>query len=133
MEKRKAKITGIISEYNPFHEGHRYQIRKAGEITGADAVVVVMNGDFVQRGECAVVDKYVRTKMALLGGADYVFELPVRYGISSASDFAYGGILALESLGCVDVVCFGCEAPEDIDIMADIFGGAKGKKKELCR
>lgn len=121
MEKRKAKITGIISEYNPFHEGHRYQIRKAGEITGADAVVVVMNGDFVQRGECAVVDKYVRTKMALLGGADYVFELPVRYGISSASDFAYGGILALESLGCVDAVCFGCEAPEDIDIMADIF------------
>lgn len=63
----------------------------------------------------------MRTKNALLGGADYVFELPVRYGISSASDFAYGGILALESLGCVDAVCFGCEAPEDIDIMADIF------------
>lgn len=121
MEKRQVKVTGIISEYNPFHEGHRYQIRKAREITGADAVVVVMNGDFVQRGECAVTDKYVRTKMALLGGADYVFELPVRYGISSAADFAYGGILALESLGCVEAVCFGCEAPEDIDTMADIF------------
>lgn len=121
MEKRQVKATGIISEYNPFHEGHRYQIRKAREKTGADVVVVVMNGDFVQRGECAVTDKYVRTKMALLGGADYVFELPVRYGISSAADFAYGGILALDSLGCVDAVCFGCEAPEDIDTMADIF------------
>ncbi len=121
MEKRQVKATGIISEYNPFHEGHRYQIRKAREKTGADVVVVVMNGDFVQRGECAVTDKYVRTKMALLGGADYVFELPVRYGISSAADFAYGGILALDSLGCVDAVCFGCEAPEDIDTIADIF------------
>ena len=98
MEKRKAKITGIISEYNPFHEGHRYQIRKAGEITGADAVVVVMNGDFVQRGECAVVDKYVRTKMALLGGADYVFELPVRYGILLMAEYSHWRALVVWTL-----------------------------------
>ena len=83
MEKRQVKATGIISEYNPFHEGHRYQIRKAREKTGADVVVVVMNGDFVQRGECAVTDKYVRTKMALLGGADYVFEIRLYKGYTA--------------------------------------------------
>lgn len=102
-------VTGIICEYNPFHEGHKYHIQKARELTGASAVVAVMNGDFVQRGAPAVTDKYTRTRMALSEGADMVFELPVRYGISSAEDFAYGGILALESLGFVDSYCFGCE------------------------
>nr|MBP3598955.1 nucleotidyltransferase family protein [Eubacterium sp.] len=105
-------VTGIICEYNPFHKGHQYHIQKAREVTGADTIVAVMNGDFVQRGEPAIVDKYTRTKMALEGGADLVFELPVRYGVSSAEDFAYGGILALESLGFVDQYCFGSEAVE---------------------
>lgn len=100
---------GIICEYNPFHEGHKYQIRKIREKTGAETVVAVMNGDFVQRGEPAIVDKYTRARMALQEGADLVFELPVRYGISSAQDFAYGGILALESLSFVDYYCFGSE------------------------
>ncbi len=103
-------VTGIICEYNPFHKGHEYHIRQARKQTGADTIVAVMNGDFVQRGEPAIVDKYVRAKMALAGGADLVFELPVRYGISSAEDFAYGGILALESLGFVDDYCFGSES-----------------------
>ncbi len=102
-------VTGIICEYNPFHKGHQYHIQKAREFTGADTIVAIMNGDFVQRGEPAIVDKYVRTQMALEGGADLVFELPVRYGISSAEDFAYGGILALESLSIVDHYCFGSE------------------------
>ncbi len=102
-------VVGIICEYNPFHEGHRYHIQKAKELTGADTVAVVMNGDFVQRGEPAVVDKYARARMALEGGADLVFELPLRYGLSSAEDFAYGGILALESLSFVDYYCFGVE------------------------
>ncbi len=101
--------TGIICEYNPFHKGHQYHIQKARELTGADTIVAVMNGDFVQRGEPAMVDKYTRTQMALEGGADLVLELPVRYGISSAEDFAYGGILALESLSFVDQYCFGSE------------------------
>lgn len=105
-------VTGIICEYNPFHEGHRYHIQKAREWTGADTVVAVMNGDFVQRGEPAIVDKYTRTRMALAGGADFVFELPVRYGISSAEDFAYGAVLALESLSFVDSYCFGSEKIE---------------------
>lgn len=119
------KTVGIISEYNPFHKGHAYHISQAKERTGADYIVVVMNGDFVQRGEPAIIDKYARTEQALAGGADLVFELPVRFGISSAGDFAFGGILALESLGFIDSVCFGSEvgdlAPlmEVADILAD--------------
>lgn len=102
-------VAGVICEYNPFHEGHKYQIQKIRELTGAETVVAVMNGDFVQRGEPAIVDKYTRARMALQEGVDLVFELPVRYGISSARDFAYGGILALESLSFVDYYCFGSE------------------------
>lgn len=103
-------VAGIISEYNPFHEGHKYHIQRVREMTGADTVAVIMSGDFVQRGGPAVVDKYIRTEMALLGGADLVFELPVRYAVSGAQDFAWGGITALESLSFVDYYCFGCES-----------------------
>ena len=103
------KIAGIIAEYNPFHEGHAYQIQKAKEQCGAEFAVVVMNGDFVQRGEPAIFDKYTRTKEALLGGADLIFELPVRFGLSSAGDFAMGGVLALNALPFVTHLCFGTE------------------------
>ena len=102
-------VVGIIAEYNPFHEGHAYQIQKAKEQCGAEFAVVVMNGDFVQRGEPAILDKYTRTKEALLGGADLIFELPVRFGLSSAGDFAMGGILALNALPFVTHLCFGTE------------------------
>ncbi|MBR6230221.1 MAG: nucleotidyltransferase family protein [Eubacterium sp.] len=102
-------VVGIIAEYNPFHSGHAYHIRQAKELAGADYAVVILSGDFVQRGEPAIFDKYSRTKDALAGGADLVFELPVRFSLSSAGDFAYGGILALESLGFVTHVCFGSE------------------------
>ena len=114
---------GIISEYNPFHKGHAYHIQQAKKVTGADYAVVVMNGDFMQRGEPAVFDKYTRTALALEGGADIIFELPVRFGISSAGDFAYGGILALQSLGFVDSICFGSEAGDlaTIQQAADIL------------
>lgn len=105
------KAVGIIAEYNPFHDGHAYQIRQAKKLTGADFAVVIMNGDFVQRGEPAVFDKYTRTRQALQGGADLVFELPLRFGISSAGDFALGGVLALEALG-VSHICFGSECGE---------------------
>lgn len=102
-------VVGIIAEYNPFHKGHAYQIQKAKEQCGADFAVVVMNGDFVQRGEPAIFDKYTRTKEALLGGADLIFELPVRFGLSSAGDFAMGGVLALNALPFVTHLCFGTE------------------------
>ena len=102
-------VVGIIAEYNPFHEGHAYQIQKAKEQCGAEFAVVVMNGDFVQRGEPAIFDKYTRTKEALLGGADLIFELPVRFGLSSAGDFAMSGVLALTALPFVTHLCFGTE------------------------
>lgn len=101
--------TGIIAEYNPFHNGHAYQIRKAKELAGADYCVVVMSGDFVQRGAPAIYDKYTRARMALLGGADLVVEMPPIFAVSSAEDFAACGVAILDRLGVVDTVCFGSE------------------------
>lgn len=103
------KTVGIITELNPFHSGHAHLIREAGRLSGADFVITVMSGDFVQRGEPAIFDKYKRTKMALAGGADMVFELPVRFCLSSAGDFALGAVLALSSLGFVNELYFGSE------------------------
>lgn len=101
--------TGIIAEYNPFHNGHLHQINTIRKETGADNIVVIMSGDFVQRGTPAFTDKYLRTAMALEGGADFVFELPVIYSSASAGLFALGGIALLDSLGFVNNVCFGSE------------------------
>ena len=105
-----AKIVGIVAEYNPFHNGHLYHIEKAKEQTGADYVIVVMSGNFVQRGEPAIIDKYARTKAALHAGADLVIELPVIYATASAEHFALGAISLLNSLNLVDYVCFGSES-----------------------
>ncbi|MDD3277889.1 MAG: nucleotidyltransferase family protein [Lachnospiraceae bacterium] len=104
------KITGIIAEYNPFHLGHAYQIAEARRITGADYIVVVMSGDYVQRGAPAILDKRTRTEMALNNGADLVLELPLRYAVSGAADFAWGAVNILHQLGCVDCLCFGSES-----------------------
>lgn len=106
------KVTGIIAEYNPFHNGHAWQITEARRRTGCDYIVVVMSGDFVQRGAPAITDKFTRTKMALSGGADLVLELPVHYSCSSAEYFARGAVTLLSRLGCVDTLCFGCETEE---------------------
>ena len=114
-------VVGIIAEYNPFHEGHAYQIQKAKEQCGAEFAVVVMNGDFVQRGDPAIFDKYTRTKEALLGGADLIFELPVRFGLSSAGDFAMGGVLALNALPFVTHLCFGTETGDLTPLLQAAF------------
>lgn len=103
------KTVGIIAEYNPFHKGHLYQLEQAKLRTGADRVVVVMSGNFVQRGLPAILNKYERTKMALHHGADIVIELPVSYATASAEAFAYAGISILDRLQFVDYVCFGSE------------------------
>ncbi len=103
------KTAGIIAEYNPFHNGHHYQIQELRRLTGADYVVVAMSGDFVQRGEPAIFDKYTRTRMALCGGADLVVELPVLFATSSAEDFSSCGVALLAKLG-VDLLCFGSES-----------------------
>lgn len=100
---------GIIAEYNPFHKGHAYQIAEIKRQTGVQNIVVVMSGDFVQRGMPAWTDKYLRTQMALSQGVDFVFELPVVYATASAESFALGGVSLLSSLGFVDGICFGSE------------------------
>ena len=104
------KIIGIIAEYNPFHNGHAYLVRKAREISGADAVVAVMSGDFVQRGMPAVFDKYTRTAMALAGGCDLVLELPTAAAASSAQRFAEGSVAVLNEIGVADELWFGSES-----------------------
>ncbi len=103
------KTVGIIAEYNPFHNGHAYQIRMAKELTGAAFCVVAMSGDFVQRGAPAVFDKYTRTRMALSAGADLVLEIPPVFATGSAEDFASCGVALLDRLGIVDTLCFGSE------------------------
>ncbi len=104
------KVNAIIAEYNPFHKGHAYQLQESKSQTGADYTIVVMSGDFVQRGEPAILDKYTRAKMALQSGADLVLELPALYAASSAEYFATGAISMLDKLGIVDTVCFGSES-----------------------
>lgn len=106
------KIAGVICEYNPFHNGHKHQLDTLK--ADYDAVVCVMSGSFVQRGDIAIFDKWTRAKAALLGGADLVIELPVSYSLSSAQGFAEGGIRLLDSLGIIDTVSFGSECG-DID------------------
>ena len=104
------KIVGLITEYNPFHNGHLYHIEKAKELTGADAVIVVMSGDFVQRGAPAIMPKHLRAESALISGADLVIELPVYCASGSAEYFAAGAVSILDQLGCVDYLCFGSES-----------------------
>lgn len=103
------KVVGLITEYNPFHNGHKYHIEETKHITGADYVIAVMSGSFVQRGTPAIIDKYNRTIMALLNGVDLVLELPVCFATGSAEYFAHGAISLLDKLDIVDSICFGSE------------------------
>lgn len=111
-----SKAVGIIAEYNPFHNGHAYQIQQAKELSGADYCVVAMSGDYVQRGAPAIYDKYARARMALSSGADLVLEIPTPFAVSSAEDFASCGVALLDRLGVVDFLCFGSECG-DIDTL----------------
>lgn len=104
------KTIGIIAEFNPFHNGHKYLIEKAKKIIKADNVVVVCSGNFVQRGVPSFYDKSVRVKAALLNGVDVVLELPVMYSTASAETFAFAAVRLLDKLNCIDYLCFGCEA-----------------------
>lgn len=129
------KTVGLITEYNPFHNGHQYHISKAKEITGADSVIVVMSGNFVQRGTPAIMPKSVRTECALLSGADLVIELPVCYSTGSAEYFATGAVSLLDHLGCVDFICFGSECGElpPLKYAADILSHEPPEYKELLQ
>lgn len=107
--RHHMKTVGIIAEYNPLHNGHGYQLARAKELTGADYVIVILSGDFTQRGIPALIDKYTRTEMALCAGADLVLELPVCFATGSAEFFASGAVSLLDGLG-VDYLCFGSES-----------------------
>lgn len=102
------KAVGVIVEYNPFHNGHAYHLQAAKETAHADIAVAVMSGNFLQRGEPALISKWYRTKMALLNGVDIVLELPYRFATQKAETFANGAISILDAIGCHSL-CFGSE------------------------
>ncbi len=109
------KSFAMITEYNPFHNGHLYLLEKARKVTGADYGIALMSGNFMQRGMPSICDKYSRARMAALSGVDLVLELPFVYATGSAYDFSYGAVSILNKLNSIDYLCFGAEC-DDIDI-----------------
>lgn len=106
------KAVGIVAEYNPLHNGHIFHIQETGRLAGTDAVVIAMSGNYVQRGEPAILDKWSRAEAAVKHGADLVVEIPVLYCLSDAGKYAEAGVEILRSLGCVDRLSFGCECDD---------------------
>ncbi len=123
-------ILGIVSEYNPFHNGHLLHLNYSKELTHADFTIAVMSGNFIQRGDVALVDKWSRAQMALEAGVDLVIELPVLYAISSAENFADGAVKILNSLQVVDYISFGSEVG-DINALNDIASLLYKEPKEF--
>ena len=113
------KVCGIVAEYNPFHNGHKYQIEQTKKLTNCDTVIAVMSGNFIQRGLPALFDKWTRAKMAIENGVDIVIELPTCYATSSAEFFAHGAIGIMDALNCVDVLSFGSRY-NDIEVLKRI-------------
>lgn len=120
------KIIGIIAEYDPFHNGHLYHIKKAKEMTGADAVAVIMSGHFTQRGMPSFFSREARTRMAVEGGADLVIELPYIYACNSSHEFARGAVGILNGLGCIDTLVFGAET-DNINELQKAAAAASGQ------
>ena len=112
-------IVGIVAEYNPFHNGHLYHLNQSKDITGSNYAIVVMSPNFVQRGAPGITDKWIRTKMALLSGADLVIELPTPYAIASAEFFAKASVSLLHHTGIVNYINFGSES-NNIPLLKDI-------------
>ncbi len=129
------KTAGIIAEYNPFHNGHKYHIEETKKLTGADYCIVAMSGNFVQRGAPAIIDKYARAKSALAEGADLVIQIPPVYSLSSAEFYAKGSISLLESTGLIDCLSFGSEAGEleKLESIAKILVEEPEKYKKLLQ
>lgn len=110
------KAVGIVAEYNPLHNGHIYHIQETKRLAGTDAVVIAMSGNYVQRGEPAILDKWSRAEAAVRHGADLVVEIPVLYCLSDAGKYAEAGVEILRSLGCVDRLSFGCECDDPVSL-----------------
>lgn len=117
------KVVGLITEYNPFHNGHKYHLEKSKELSGASHSIAVMSGNFLQRGEPALFDKWERAEIAVKEGVDLVLELPTVYSCNSAEFFAHGSVSLLNSLNIVDSVCFGSEDGElkNINLLSDLL------------
>ena len=118
-----GKVLGIISEYNPFHNGHLYHLEQSKKITGANYTIAIMSGNFTQRGSTSIIDKWSKAEIALNCGIDLVIELPLLYSISSAENFADGAIKILDSLKIVDYLSFGAETSEidNLDKIANVL------------
>lgn len=112
------KICGIVSEYNPFHNGHRYQIEKSKELGELTHTVAVMSSNYVQRGETAILSKWARAEMAVQNGVDLVIELPTLWSTSYAQRFAEGAVSLLDALGCVEMLSFGSECGNIDELIA---------------
>lgn len=123
-------ITGIITEYNPFHNGHLYHLNSAKKETNCDGVVCIMSGNFVQRGEPSLIDKWKRAEMAILNGVDLVIELPTFYALSSAEFFAKGSVSILDSIGVINNIFFGSECG-NISYLNKIAKALTSESKEL--
>ena len=124
-----SRVLGIIAEYNPFHNGHLYHIAKSKQETEAQYVIGIISGNFVQRGNTSIVNKWTKARMALLNGVDLVIELPTVYSISSAENFAEGAVKILNSLEIVDTISFGMET-NDISTLNNIANVLYNEPKE---
>ena len=124
------KVLGIVAEYNPFHNGHLYHINESKKAVNADYTIVIMSGNFVQRGDTSLIDKWSKAQMAIQNGVDLVIELPLLYSISSAENFAEGSIKILNSLNIVDYLSFGCELC-DVNILNEFANVLYHEPKEF--
>jgi len=117
------KVSAIVAEYNPFHNGHKFHIEQTRQLCSSDYIIGIMSGPFTQRGTPAITDKYSRAKMALANGCDIVLELPVRYAASSAEGFAHTSKNTHRATNIVDSICFGTEegSLEHFNMLAEII------------
>lgn len=129
------KVCGLITEYNPFHEGHKIHIRKALELSKADCLIAIMSGSFVQRGEPAIIDKFLRAKTAVENGVDLVLELPAIYATANAGDFCKGAVSILNSLNIVKDICFGSKftCPDPLFSIAKLLIKEENEFKTLLK
>ena len=127
------KICGIICEFNPFHNGHEYLIKKAKELSGCDVVICIMSGCFTQRGDICIADKFLRAKHAVLSGADCVLELPSPFAVAPAEIFAEGAVKILSAIPRIDTLAFGCESctAEDFFTAAQILLNESANFKKI--
>ena len=124
-----SKVLGIIAEYNPFHNGHLFHLNESKKLTGSSYTVAIMSGNFTQRGNTSIIDKWSKAKSAIECGVDLVVELPVLYSTSSAENFAEGAIKILDSLKVVDYLSFGAETA-NINLLNNIATVLNEEPKE---